>query len=497
MITLISPYSDITSYPVRILSACLRSKGFKSRLIFLPDLKHMTFQSPADPRYPYDEKTVNQVIDLCRGSSLIGISFFSSNFPHAVYLTKRIKERLDIPVVWGGKHPSAQPEDSLLYTDMVCIGEGEEVVAELLGKIERGEDYHDTQNMWFKRNGTLIKNPNRPLLQNLDMIPFPDYSFDDHYIREIETNEIVPLTPAIFKEYLPQESPTRLLPYETLFSRGCPYSCTYCYSFKEVYAGQKYLRFRSIENIMQELELMKAKFAHIQMIWFVDDNIFVLPIEKIKEFCRNYKERIGLPMSFAGHPLNISEEKLAYFTEAGMRGIHMGVQSGSQRIQRLYKRRMPEEKILKAVHAIHRFKDTLVPVYDFITDNPYETNDDIIDSIKLALKFPRPRLLQVFSLMFFPGTELREQAEEEGLISKDDKTNIFRRDFGDFYIRKKKYLNLVFPLFNLNAPNFIIKILINKHVVALLDRPMINEMLFGISGFLKKIRDAIKIRRNT
>lgn len=496
MITLISPYSDITSYPVRILSAYLKSHGLKSRLIFLPNPEHLIFQRPADPRYSYDEKTISQLIDLCSGSSLIGISFFSSNLPQAVYLTRRIKEKLSIPVVWGGKHPSAEPEEALSYADMVCIGEGEEAVVELLKKIEGKEDYLNTQNMWFKQNGTIIKNPIRPLLQNLDLLAFPDYSFEGHYIREIGTNKIVPLIPSIFKEYLLPESPTNLLPYETLFSRGCPYSCTYCYSFKEIYAGQKYLRFRSIDNIMQELEIMKAKLDHIQMIWFLDDNIFALPIDKIKEFCRNYKERIGLPMSFAGHPLNINEEKLGYFTEAGMRGLHMGVQSGSKRIQALYKRHMPEEKILDAVHAVNRFKDTLLPIYDFITDNPYETNEDIIDSIKLALKFPRPRRIQAFSLMFFPGTELRKQAQQEGLISRDDENNIYNRDFGDFYIRKKKYLNFVFPLFNVNVPNFIIEILINKHMVRLLDRPVVNEILFGIMAFFKELREIIKRRRN-
>jgi len=478
------------------LSAYLRSKGLKSRLIFLPEAEHLNFQTPTDPRYPYDDKTINQLIGLCSGSSLIGISLLSSNFPHAVYLTKRIKEKLDIPVAWGGKHPSAKPGDSLSYADMVCVGEGEEALVELLEKIEGGEDYRSTQNMWFKQDGALIKNPKRRLLQNLDLLPFPDYSYDEHYIREIGTNKIVPLTPGIFKEYLLPESPVNLLPYETLFSRGCPYSCTYCYSFKGIYEGERYLRFRSIENTMQELELMKARLGHIQMIWFLDDNIFILPIEKIKEFCQHYKQRIGLPMSFAGHPLNISEEKLAYFTEAGMKGIHMGVQSGSKRIQGLYKRQMPEEKILEAVYAINRFKDALVPVYDFITDNPYETNEDIIDSIKLALKFPKPRRIQVFSLMFFPGTELRVQAQQEGLISKDDENNIYNLDFGSFHTRKKKYLNFVFLLFNRNAPNFIIKMLINRHLVGLLDRPVINEILFGIIVFLNWIRERIKRRRN-
>jgi len=498
MITLISPYSDITSYPVRILSAYLRGKGLRTRLIFLPELHDVTKPPAVNVDQLYHEKTVEQIIGLCKGSSMIGMSLFSSNFPHASFLTKRIKQKLAVPILWGGKHPSADPEESLEHADMVCLGEGEEALCELAEKIEKGEEYLDTQNIWFRHNGSIIKNPHRPLMEDLDQIPFPDYSFEEHYIRNIETNDMEPLTSEIYKNYVAPAPlagmPPNTLSYETLFSRGCPYSCSYCYSFRPMYKGQKYLRFRSIENLMQELELMKKKFAYIQMIWFLDDNIFILPIDKLKEFCKQYKERIGLPMSFAGHPLNINEEKLRCLTEAGLKSIQMGVQSGSKRMQIIYRRRMPEKKIHEAAAAINMFKDTLTPTYDFITDSPEETDEDVIESIRLALTLPKPRKIQVFSMMLFPGTELAEKAIAEGKFSSEDKKAVYTQDFGDIKSRKKKYLNCVFPLFNRDVPNFIIEFLINKHVMRLLNRQWIIDrafnILIGIKNIGKKARAA-------
>ena len=133
MITLISLSTDVTAYSTRILSAYLRKKGLNTRLIFLPYIEFVSHDALPD-EVPYDKNTINKVIDLCKDSSLIGISLFTSDFPNAIDLVKQIKKNLNIPVIFGGKHPSAKPEQSLLLADMVCIGEGEEALTELLGK---------------------------------------------------------------------------------------------------------------------------------------------------------------------------------------------------------------------------------------------------------------------------------------------------------------------------------------------------------------------------
>ena len=144
-------------------------------------------------------------------------------------------------------------------------------------------------------------------------------------------------------------------------------------------------------------------------------------MEKIDTFCKIYKEKIGLPMYFTGYPNDINEENLSRFIDAGLIITCMGVQTGSKRTKKLYKRNVSDETILKAVQAIHKFKDFLLASeYDVIIDNPYETNEDVADTIRLLLKFPKPRYFRLFSLTFFPGTELYEKAKQDGILSEED-----------------------------------------------------------------------------
>lgn len=488
MITFISLYEEITAYPIRILSAYVRDKGFKSRIIFMPDYEFGSRQDLSCKVSAYKERIINQLIELCSDSSLIGLSFFTCGYYNATYLTECLKNKLNIPIIWGGKHSSAKPEQCLSYADMVCIGEGEDALVELLQKMKNKEDYHNTQNIWFRHNGGIIKNPLRPLIQNLDSIPFQDYSFEEHYIWEKEIGKITQLTLGLFRKYAPREYMTDLTIYETPLSRGCHYNCTYCYSFRKIYQGQKYLRFRSIENIIQELELIKEKLDCIQMVCFIDDNLVGQPIEQIERFCRIYKEKIQLPITFSGHPYDINEEKLSCFIDAGLQRIHMGIQTGSKRTQRMYKRLVTDETVLNAVRSINKFKKSLFPSYDIIIDNPYEDNEDILHTLKLLMKIPRPRQIEPFSLTFYPGTELYEKAKQDGTLSDEEELKLYGKDYLSFCYRKKKYLNFIFPLLNRGVPNFLINILINKYMVWLFDSPLFNEFLFKIGTLLRRLR---------
>ena len=493
MITLISPYTDITAYPVRILSGFLKSKGIKTRIIFTPNFEYYSFKLTPSPQEIYSERMISQLVELCSDSSLIGFSFFTRDFYNVVYLTERLKKSLENPIVWGGKHVSAKPEQAIQYADIICIGEGEEALYELAEKVENKDNYSGIKNLWTKCNGEIIKNPVRKLIENLDLIPLPDYSFEEHYVYNMRDDRIDPLTPETIGKYIPPESPTGMLSYGTLFSRGCPFNCTYCFSFKKMYTGQKYLRFRSIENLIHELELMKRKLAFIQMISLIDDNIFTLDEDTIREFCKAYKERIDLPLSFVGYPTDITAEKLSHLVDAGLIRTHIGVQTGSARTRRLYKRNIPNEAILNAAFALNKFKDRILPSYDVIIDNPYENDEDLVETIKLLIKIPKPRDFSIFSLTFFPGTELYNKAKLDSILSDNDEPNEYNKSYNSFYYRKKKYLNFVLLLVRKGIPGFIINILINKYVIFLLDRSIINNLLANIVSLMKSTRKTKKI----
>ena len=131
-VTLISPYLDIKSFGLRTLSACLKKEGHDVQLIFLP--------RPFTERY--EDKTLNEVVKISSGAALIGISLMTNFFDNAVQISQILRKSLDIPILWGGIHPTIRPQECLNYADLVCIGEGEEAVTELARKMEGGQGYH-------------------------------------------------------------------------------------------------------------------------------------------------------------------------------------------------------------------------------------------------------------------------------------------------------------------------------------------------------------------
>jgi coproporphyrinogen III oxidase-like Fe-S oxidoreductase len=185
-----------------------------------------------------------------------------------------------------------------------------------------------------------------------------------------------------------------------------------------------------------------------------------------------------------GSPSTITEEKLSYLVDAGMYEIQMGIETACERTRKLYRRTTTNETVLKAARSINKFKSSVTAIYDFILDNPYETKEDIAETLAFILKLPRPFHLQLFSLIFFPGTELYHQAKKDGFITDEEK-DVYRKQFQFIQVR---YLNLIFYLFNYGAPNFLIKPLLNKYIIALFERKAVSRILKGLVAIMKRIK---------
>ena len=142
-ISLLSIFPDIQSYGIRSISACLKKEGHNVDLIFLP--KPFTEK--------YENKTMDDLVKLTKGSDLIGITLMSNFWDNAIQITNKIKENYPTPVIWGGTHPTIRPEECLDHADMVCVGEGEETLIELTRKIQNEQYYYDTKGMGFNSCG--------------------------------------------------------------------------------------------------------------------------------------------------------------------------------------------------------------------------------------------------------------------------------------------------------------------------------------------------------
>ncbi len=497
-ITFISPYSNITAMGVRSLSSVLKRAGHQTQMIFLPQIP-----APDDPRpdfaIEYADNTLEEVAEICRDSHLVGISLMSNYFPHAVRLTERIKKRSNPLVIWGGIHPTIKPQECINYADMVCVGEGEDAILDLVQRLESGADHYETPNIWFAKNGSTIQNSTRPLIKDLNSLPFPDYNLNDQFI--FDSGRIQRLTDELMCKHLKRASiaeSMKLVCYQTMATRGCPFHCSFCCNdvFIKMYKHQKLLRFRSPENIIDELVEVKRQWPFISGVWFSDDSLLAMPLQEIKRLSSLYKERIGLPFFCLTLPVSVNEEKLDHLADAGLILIKMGIQSGSQKSLELYNRKISNQRVLDATRIINKYKDRMLkPGYDIILDNPYETEDDIIETLELLLEIPRPYRLEIYSLTFFPGTELYEKAKKDGII-KDDQGDIYRKSY---YARGINYLNILFTLFNYNIPKPLLKILINKKVVNLFHRKSLNwlyRFLFSVFKGLKGSLRTMKTRHS-
>jgi anaerobic magnesium-protoporphyrin IX monomethyl ester cyclase len=459
-VTLISVYENITAYGMRSLAAVLKSSGFETQMIFLP--RETEGHRWEGFRYAYPGAVLEQIGDLAADSDLIGITLMSNYFDNAVQITEHLHHATNAPIVWGGIHPTIRPEECLEYADVVCVGEGEDALRELAQQMATNLGYEGIDNMWYKRNGEIIRTALRPLPHNLDQFPYPDYDLETEYV--LHKGRIQPMTDALLLYYLTwpygsEEEPM----YATMMSRGCTCSCTYCCNnaLRQTYLNRWHVRRRSVPNFVGELVEITTRFPGIKWIK-IEDDVFLDDPEVTRQFAEAYKQALDLPLFIPGfQPWMVREDIVSVLVSAGMKRVRVGIQSGSvQVLHRVYHRPGTIEQIAQAAAVLHKFTDLIEPPwYDLIVDNPWETEQDQIKTLHVLLDLPKPYRLVLFSLTFYPGTELYERAVREGIIT-DDLNQIYRKNY---LVSKQTYLNGLFRLFELRiAPRWLMSLLLQE-----------------------------------
>jgi anaerobic magnesium-protoporphyrin IX monomethyl ester cyclase len=397
---------------VRALHAYLKEKGCDISVLFFKDraMNEMTPLSDDDL-----DLLLDKVIEI--GADIVGISLFSAMYPDAVAFTRRMRERApEVIVVWGGYHPTVASEECIEGADVLCVGEGEEPLWELVQRVERGEPYDDIANLWVRMDEGITKNPIRPLIQDLDSLPFFDYQDEGKaYYDEGAWHEGEPFMQATGRGLYFRAH------YMIQTSRGCPYGCAYCSNsiFREVYSGcGSYVRQRSVDNIMEQLVEAREIFPEMKKVFFFDE-VLVLRKDWLREFAGKYKEVIGLPFKCNLHPNFIDDEVIGLLVDAGLDDLMVGIESGSERVRRdVFNRQLSEEKMLEMARVVHR--GGLMPSYNLLVDNPYETREDMDAALEYLLRIPRPYNLRLYSLTHLPNTALTRRLLADGLIQRED-----------------------------------------------------------------------------
>ena len=447
-VALISLYST-DAIGLRYLNAVLSAHGYDVSLIFFKEL-HLS----ADMLTPPTQREYGLLLDLLRniGPDLVGISLRSSFTGIASSITQQIRKEGPIPVVWGGTHPTVAPEESIRIADMICIGEGEYPFLELLQAISSSGDYTRVSNLWVRRGEEIARNDVRSLITDLDSLPFPEYGAEGKYL--IEDERLSPGDPALATYNL-----------NIMASRGCPYHCSYCCNsvFNALHHGKgPRIRRRTVGNVMTEILTLLERFPRVKRIDFIDE-VFAWDKEWTAAFIERYRKEVNLPFQCAQHPNIVDRDVLRMLRDAGLERVEIGVQSGSERIRKQYlERPVSDQQLILTSELLKEIG--LVPFYDFIIDNPYETDTERKETLDFLLKMRRPFHLHVFALKYFPGTVITRKALEAGLISatqvEGNGTDMFRRMFVTLKDERPAADRFWVALYSLVSKSFVPKSLI-------------------------------------
>lgn len=378
--------------------------------------KDWVLSYPANPTQDELESVGRLIEDF--GADIVGITLVTVVLEAATTLTRFIQQKLHIPVIWGGIEPTIEPEKSLRVADAVCIGEGEDALAEVLAGLDAdGTVPSDVANVWVRgTDGTIHKNALRPLCQDLDALPPLDCSPEEKFYvegRNIVTGWSIGQLDGF---------------YETMTARGCPFACAYCCNaqLRKLYPGQRYVRRRSPGNVIEEL-ISAQKIVPIEFISFQDD-VFTFDREWLAEFARSYKRHVGLPFWCYTHALHTNFSSLELLHEAGLRRVTLGIQSGSQRILKdVFNRPVPNQKVIESARVLERIG--LEYNFDVITNTPFETEEDCVDTLELLLALPRVRFdFGLSKLSIYPNTEIeRRYAEQQPEPLSDATYGLFNK----------------------------------------------------------------------
>lgn len=328
---------------------------------------------------------------------VVGVTATTATIKNALKYIKAIKELLpNTLTVIGGPHPTFTPEGTLKAEDsldVVVVGEGEETLTEIAEEYIKNEfrNFENVKGIVYRDNGRINVTPPRPLIENLDDLPFP-------------ARHLIP-----FNEYKTSQSQAGGM----ITSRGCVFNCNYCSS--SLIMGKKF-RSRSAENVVDELEELVYKYG-VRDIAFLDD-IFMLNKRRARAVADEIKNRC-LDISFvtSSRVDTVNQDILECLKNAGMSTLYCGIESGSQRVLDLMGKGIT---LKQSEDAIKAAKNVDIDVLgSFMLGYPGETPQEMDQTIDFSIKLD-PDYSQFSILTPFPGTPIYYELKQKGLLGTED-----------------------------------------------------------------------------
>ena len=278
--------------------------------------------------------------------------------------------------------------------DVIVIGEGEETVKELARATERRDDLSKVDGICFRKDDHVIHTRERPLINNIDTLPFPAWG--------------------LFPQSIYMGTPTGKLPLPIAYistTRGCPYNCTYCYHPFQ----NKKVRMHSALRVVEEIDVLNRGYK-IRGVVFADD-LFMVDKKRVHEICDLIeKKKLKIKWMASSRVNTLDKDVLRHMKHAGCTCLGFGVESGSQKILNNIKKNATVGQAKDAIHLVR--KSGIEPTCSYMIGNVGETRETVFETVS----FITENALEITSFFLttpYPDTELYRYAKDSGKITDE------------------------------------------------------------------------------
>jgi len=331
---------------------------------------------------------------------ILGFSTCSSSCHKATLIAEKVKEENpEIVTVFGNFYATFNAERILTkypFVDAIVRGEGEHTSLELAKCLEKNGDLKKVLGITFRNNDHIISTPDRPLIKDVDSLPFPDREMLDAEYHNTTAGVVV--APKKFSGFVS--------------SRGCVFQCRFCGCRR---LARNLWRSRSVDNIIEELHLLYSQ-GYKQFL-FVDDNFTLNPKRVIKLCQRLKKERVDIEFFAEGRVDNCPKDMLQEMARANCRMIYFGIENATQKVLDYYDKRTTPKQAEDATKKARKAGIDVI-VASFILGAPHETRKEIQHTLDFAKKI-QVDIPQFNILATFPGTDIWEELKMKGLVDEE------------------------------------------------------------------------------
>jgi anaerobic magnesium-protoporphyrin IX monomethyl ester cyclase len=330
-----------------------------------------------------------------RQPNIVGVTSTTLTYKSGLRIAKIAKEVFpNCLTIMGGSHVTFWDENALKECpelDVVVRKEGENTLLEIVQRLEAGKSFHDVVGTTCRKDGKIVKNPDRPYIKDLDSLPFPA-----HNLWPLET----------LRKY-------GTVVYPIMASRGCVFWCDFCTAVRMF--GRNY-RMRSPKNVVDEIEFLHETYGANQFTFY--DDAFTVDQDRTAEICHEIRKRkLKIKWDCETRVDMVTKELLLKMREAGSIAIWFGVESGSQRVIDAMGKGF---SLTQTMNAFQWAKDAgLMTVAGVILGFPTETKESAMETIKLVEKI-NPDDVGYYIATPYPGTPLYELVKDKGLLKITD-----------------------------------------------------------------------------